>query len=209
MEGAGDFTFAVAAPLAGAGGRRVGAGLLYPVFGQPRSPPRQRALETETTTATARVPLGRLLLVDAFRAEAEQQQPDGGDKRAKTCYCSWCPGSPAAVAASASCPARCRKSSSTGSVLRWSQRLLGRSHSDGKEKFVFLDASPSRSRRKGVRGGGPEGAGGVGGHAHVWSSYAHKGGGNDGRRRSFLPYRQDLVGLFANATAFRRTYHPF
>ena len=205
MEGAGDFTFAVAAPLAGAGGRRVGAGLLYPVFGQPRSPPRQRALETDTTTGTARVPLGRLLLVDAFRAEAEQQQPDGGDKlSAKTCNCSWCPGSPS-TPATASSPTRCRKSGSTGSVLRWSQRLLGRSHSDGTEKFVFLDASPSNSgtKRKGVRSGG------VGGHAHVWSSYAHKGAGNDGRRRSFLPYRQDLVGLFASATAFRRTYHPF
>ncbi|KAF6994115.1 hypothetical protein CFC21_013886 [Triticum aestivum] len=201
MEGGGDFTFAVAASLAGAGGRRVGAGLLYPVFGQPRSPPRQRALETETTTATARVPLRELLLVDALRAGAEQQ-PDGGDKRpVKTCYCSCCPGSPS----TASSPARCRKSGSTGSVLRWSQRLLGRSHSGGKENFVFLDASPSNSssKRKGVRSGG------VGGHAHVWSSYAHKGGGNDGRRRSFLPYRQDLVGLFASATAFRRTYHPF
>ncbi|KAM3412896.1 hypothetical protein ACQJBY_004207 [Aegilops geniculata] len=203
MEGAGDFTFAVAAPLAGAGGRRVGAGLLYPVFGQPRSPQRQRALETETetTTATARVQLGRLLLVDAFGFGAgAEQQPDGVDKPAKTCYCSCCPGSPS----TASSPARCRKSGSTGSVLRWSQRLLGRSHSDGKEKFVFLDASPSNSgsKRKGVRSGG------VGGHAHVWSSYAHKGGGNDGRRRSFLPYRQDLVGLFAS-TAFRRSYHPF
>ncbi|XP_037444032.1 uncharacterized protein LOC119312401 [Triticum dicoccoides] len=201
MEGAGDFTFAVAAPLAGAGGRRVGAGLLYPVFGQPRSPPRQRALETDTTMATERVPLRELLLVDALRAGAELQ-PDGVDKRpAKTCYCSCCPGSPS----TAPSPARCRKSGSTGSVLRWSQRLLGRSHSDGTEKFVFLDASPSNSgtKRKGVRSGG------VGGHAHVWSSYAHKGAGNDGRRRSFLPYRQDLVGLFASATAFRRTYHPF
>ncbi|KAI5020419.1 hypothetical protein ZWY2020_045307 [Hordeum vulgare] len=204
MEGAGDFTFAVAAPLAGAGGRRLGAGLLYPVFGQPRSPPRHRALETETTAATARVPLGRLLLVDALRAGAEQR-PDGGDynyKPAKTSSCSWCPGSP-------SSPARCRKSGSTGSVLRWSQRLIGRSHSDGKEKFVFLDASPSNSgsKRKGARSCGTDGAGG---HAHVWSSYAHKGMGiNDGRRRSFLPYRQDLVGLFASATAFRRSYHPF
>uniref|UniRef100_R7VZR3 Uncharacterized protein n=1 Tax=Aegilops tauschii TaxID=37682 RepID=R7VZR3_AEGTA len=73
------------------------------------------------------------------------------------------------------------------------------------EHLVSLDARPPNSspKRKGVRSGG------VGGHAHVWSSYAHKGGGNDGRRRSFLPYRQDLVGLFASATAFRRTYHPF
>ncbi|XP_048558828.1 uncharacterized protein LOC125539422 [Triticum urartu] len=205
MEGAGDFTFAVAAPLAGAGGPRVGPGLLYPVFGQPRSPARQRALETETTTATERVPLGRLLLVDAFGFGAgAEQQPDGGDKPAKTCSCSCCPGSPL----TASSPARCRKSGSTGSVLRWSQRLIGRSHSDGKEKFVFLDASPSNSasKRKGVRSGGTDAAGG---HAHVWSSYAHKGGGNDGRRRSFLPYRQDLVGLFASATAFRRSYYPF
>jgi hypothetical protein len=107
------------------------------------------------------------------------------------------------LSAAAKPATRCRKSGSTGSLLRWSQRLLGRSHSDGKEKFVFLDAAgPSGSERK---------AGG-GGHVTAWSYYAKAGAGgsNDGgRRRSFLPYRQDLVGFFASSTAFHRSYHPF
>ncbi|CAM0953734.1 unnamed protein product [Alopecurus aequalis] len=197
MQDDGDFTFAVAAPLS-VGGRRIGAGRLYPVFGRSRSPPHRLAPEPETTMAAARVPLGRVLLMDRERARSAQP-PDCGEP-AKTCYCSCCPAlsSPAAKPAT-----RCRKSGSTGSLLRWRQRLLGRSHSDGKEKFVFLDASPSQ--RKGKSGVADKGGG-------AWSYYAKAGasiGVNGGLRRSFLPYRQDLVGLFASATAFRRSYHPF
>uniref|UniRef100_A0ACD5T751 Uncharacterized protein n=1 Tax=Avena sativa TaxID=4498 RepID=A0ACD5T751_AVESA len=205
-DGDGDFTFAVAAPLAGRGvifpgGRRIGAGRMYPVFGRPRSPPRRRApeQEPETTTATTRLSPGRVLMVDRGRAGATQ--PPNGGEPAKTCYCSSCPGlsSPAAKPET-----RCRKSGSTGSVHRWRQRLLGRSQSDGKEKFVFLDAaSPSGSERKASGGG----------HVTAWSYYAKAGAGagsgNGGQRRSFLPYRQNLVGIFASATAFRRSYHPF
>ncbi|KAL5203500.1 hypothetical protein ABZP36_014452 [Zizania latifolia] len=195
-----DFTFAAADPgLAGGGGvffdGRIG--VVYPVFGRPRSPPLQ---EEGPETATVRVPLGQLLL--EARASSPSGQNDDGDLDgvpAET-YCLWSPGSsPAAVS-----PVRCQKSGSTGSVLRWRQRLIGRSHSDGKEKFVFLNSS---SDRKGTRGDG-------GGHG--WSYYGRGGGtggatgGNDGgRRSSFLPYKRDLVGLFANAGAFRRSYHPF
>ncbi|KAK1698685.1 hypothetical protein QYE76_015382 [Lolium multiflorum] len=205
-EDDGDFTFAVAAPLAGSDGifpgdLRIGAGRMYPVFGRPRSPPRRQApeQEPETTTATARVPLGRVLLVDRERAGAAQ--PPYDEEPEKTRYFSWCPGLSAA-AKPATC---CRKSGSTGSLLQWSQRLLGRSHSDGKEKFVFLDAAgPSGSERKASGGG----------HVTAWSYYAKAGAGaggsnHGGRRRSFLPYRQDLVGFFASPTAFRRSYHPF
>jgi hypothetical protein len=30
-----------------------------------------------------------------------------------------------------------------------------------------------------------------------------------GGRRTFLPYRQDLVGLFANVRGLSRSHHPF
>jgi hypothetical protein len=100
---------------------------------------------------------------------------------------------------------RCQKSGSTGSVLRWRQRLLGRSHSDGKEKFMFLDAASASVSERKASGGG---------QATAWSYYAKASAGaggsnNGGPRRSFLPYRQDLVGIFASHTAFRRSYHPF
>ncbi|RCV16476.1 hypothetical protein SEVIR_3G143800v4 [Setaria viridis] len=193
-----DFTFAAVPPplLAAGGGGGGRMGPLYPVFGRPRSPPRPAP---EPVTATARVPLGRLLLVDREPTPAE----DGDlDSVPAEMYCPWSPG----WAAAAASPARCKKSGSTGSVLRWRPRLVGRSQSDGKEKFVFL--STSASGRKGRTGGGDGGvAAALGGHA--WSHYA-KGGGNGGaRRRSFLPYKQDLVGLFANTAVFRRSYHPF
>ncbi|KAJ1264148.1 hypothetical protein BS78_09G240600 [Paspalum vaginatum] len=204
-----DFTFAAVTPpplLAAAGGGgvfpaggRVGP-LYYPVFGRPRSPPRRLPPEAPET-ATARVPLGRFLLVDR---EPPRADDDDLDSVPAETYCPWSPG------LSAASPARCKKSGSTGSVLRWRPRLVGRSQSDGKEKFVFLDASGS-GRRKGRTAA--EGAAG-GGHAS-WSYYASKpgggsgSGGNGARRRSFLPYKQDLVGLFANAAVFRRSYHPF
>jgi hypothetical protein len=116
-EDDGDFTFAVAAPLAGSDGifpgdRRIGAGRMYPVFGRPRSPPRQQApeQEPETTTATARVPLGRVLLVDRGRAGAAQ--PPYDEEPEKTRYFSWCPG----LSAAAKAATRCRKSGSTYGV---------------------------------------------------------------------------------------------
>ncbi|CAN6331952.1 unnamed protein product [Urochloa humidicola] len=207
-----EFTFAAVPPplLLAAGGGRMGA--LYPVFGRPRSPPRP-APAPETATATARVPLGRLLLVDKDPTPPPHADDDDLDAVPAEMYRPWSPGWSAAAS-----PARCKKSGSTGSVLRWRPRLVGRSQSDGKEKFVFLStsASGSGSCRKGRSGGRGDGGGveaALGGHA--WSYYAKGGGGggavgNGGaRRRSFLPYKQDLVGLFANAAVFRRSYHPF
>ena len=204
----GDFTFAAVPPsLLAAGGGSGHLGALYPVFGRPRSPPRPP--DPEAATATARVPLGRLLLVDREQAPAQQPPADDDnddlDSVPAEMYCPWSPGW------SAASPARCKKSGSTGSVLRWRPRLVGRSQSDGKEKFVFLNttgAAPARPGRKGRSGDGGAAAAALGGHA--WSYYAGgAGAGNGARRRSFLPYKQDLVGLFANATVFRRSYHPF
>ncbi|KAF0927162.1 hypothetical protein E2562_030969 [Oryza meyeriana var. granulata] len=213
-----DFTFAAAVVvpcMVGGGGVFDGGriGVVYPVFGRPRLPPLLQE-EEDPDTATVRVPLGQLLLEErassSSSAPSGQKPDDDGDLHgvpAET-YCLWSPGFPAAAVSS---PARCQKSGSTGSVLRWRQRLIRRSHSDGKEKFVFLSSSSDRS--KGRTTSGADG----GGHGGGWRHYARGGGsggaaagGNGGGRRpSFLPYKQDLVGLFAKAGAFRRSYHPF
>ena len=204
---------------------------VYPIFGRPPSPPPPAPGEDEPETATVRVPLGRLLLEErefrALRQDARSesarawQDDDDGDGDGASAsadeelegvspesYCLWAPGG--GQASAPAYPRRCRKSGSTGSVLRWRPRLVGRSQSDGKEKFVFLNttgAASGRSGRKGRSGGGGATAA-LGDHA--WSYYAGgAGAGNGARRRSFLPYKQDLVGLFANATVFRRSYHPF
>jgi hypothetical protein len=187
-----EFTFAAVVPpsIADDDGGVFLKGALYPVFGRPRSPPRP----PEPETATVRVPLRQLLLVDRDEPSSPAQPPDDDlDSVPVTMYCPWSPGWSAAAS-----PARCRKSGSTGSVLRWRPRLVGRSQSDGKERFVFLSTGASGSRRKGRNG--DDGSG------HAWSYYAK---GSGARRTSFLPYKQDLVGLFANAAVFQRSYHPF
>jgi hypothetical protein len=224
---------------------------VYPIFGRPPSPPLPAALgeapagEDEPGTATVRVPLGRLLLEEReFRARSESarawreqddddEDGDGdGDGGAYATadgelegvppesYCLWAPGGQAASAPAS--PRRCRKSGSTGSVLRWrriSDRLVGRSHSDGKEKFVFLTAPagpeppPPSNKEEEEVGGGGGGSNRVrdgGGAAHQLRYYGRGGAGGGGsRRRSYLPYKQELVGLFANVSGLRRSYHPF
>ncbi|KAF8726735.1 hypothetical protein HU200_019205 [Digitaria exilis] len=208
------FTFAAVPRLPSSGALPGGrlAPLYYPVFGRPRSPPSVQDEEEEEGdlgTATVMAPLAQLLMEERgaplpSEKLAEDDNDDGGlDGVPAETYCLWSPGaSPAAGSRSSSpSPARCRKSGSTGSVLRWRQRVMGRSHSDGKEKFVFLKES-SAERSSGGAGGG-----------HGWmigSDRSGKGGGGGGDRMStFLPYKQDLVGFFANAGAFRRSYLPF
>ncbi|GJM89787.1 hypothetical protein PR202_ga06007 [Eleusine coracana subsp. coracana] len=204
----GGFTFSAVSPLAAIGesfpvdGR---IGLVYPVFGRPRSPPLPEQEEEEekedpASSATVRVPLGQLLLEE--RGSSSPGQPSDADGAeldgvpAET-YCLWTPGE-SPVAAGPQSPARCQKSGSKGSVLRWRQRLLGRSiSSDGKDKLVYILNTIISSERN---------ADGISRHG--------RGGddGNGGRKRwSFLPSsdKDDLVGLFANAAAFRRSYHPF
>nr|BAK06835.1 predicted protein [Hordeum vulgare subsp. vulgare] len=212
-EGEG-FTFAAATRLAGGGV----IGPVYPVFGRPRSP-EEREVEEDAGTATVRVPLRQLLLEErgSSSSSSSGKRPDDGgeddelDGVPAETYCLWSPGTSPSPSPS---PSRYQKSGSTGSVLRWRQRLqVGRSHSDGKEKFVFLQAQQDAAGSPGSRGrtgaGEPRGRGGV----HGWSHRGGRGGsgrGSPGRRAStFLPYKQDLLGLFANAGAFRRSYHPF
>ncbi|KAM0861704.1 hypothetical protein ACQ4PT_045748 [Festuca glaucescens] len=205
------FTFAPPTRLPGGGafgdGRVIGH--VYPVFGRPRSPPPK---EEEAGTATVRVPLRQLLLAErGSSSPSRQEQPDDDDELdgvpAET-YCLWSPGTSPSASSS---PAQFPKSGSTGSVLRWRQRLqVGRSHSDGKEKFVFLHEDPAGSSSSPDRNGrASESPGGI----HSWSYYGRGRGSGRGSRRlspaTFLPYKQELVGLFANASALRRSYHPF
>ncbi|GJM93785.1 hypothetical protein PR202_ga10373 [Eleusine coracana subsp. coracana] len=126
-------------------------------------------------------------------------------------YCLWTPGLSSSAASSPSRPPR--KSGSTGSTSRWRRigdLVVGRSHSDGREKFVFLSAPSSPARDHGssspvnkakkqqqTRGG-------------MSMSYGGASVNKGGARRTFLPYRQDLVGLFANVQGLRRSHHhPF
>ncbi|XP_010936729.1 uncharacterized protein [Elaeis guineensis] len=205
-----DFTFAVRDPVADASitadeifsnGRILPA---YPVF--------DRSLFHSTvgepaTEAEEGLPLRRLV---------EDQSPSSSEAVGE--YCAWSPRSAPQT------PERCKKSASTGSGRRWRLRdlVVGRSHSDGKEKFVFIAASPSPPSMDKTKNphanpkaaNAPAKKGGRATELDLVTThrlYYGKGNGEKvkGGRRSFLPYRQELIGLFANVNAFSRTHHPF
>ncbi|CAO1948226.1 unnamed protein product [Urochloa humidicola] len=230
--GAGVGGAAAAADELFAGGR---IRAFYPVFG--------RVLDADAAAAP-RAPLGRLFELEQARTSSvastsstssasslSLSSADAGaelDAAAPDSYCLWTPGSSAA-----SSPSRPpRKSGSTGSIARWrriGELVVGRSHSDGKDKFLFFSAPPSPARDKDSRDlhsaatkskPKPPAKGSKAGAAAASEvdtvaagrrmSYSGGGGkASAGGRRTFLPYRQDLVGLFANVHGLSRSPHPF
>lgn len=179
-----------------------------------------------------RLPLGRLLMEErnawtrseSWSSSSEMDELEGIPPGT---YCVWRPGS---VPPS---PVRCKKSSSTGSSFRWRIRdLVRRSRSDGKEKFVFLAAEekiPSQvsekkseaaeaegekkqkgeARSRGKKGSKVTEVDLVTAHRIYYGSTAGAGQAAKGGRRSFLPYKPDLVSFFTNVNGLSRINHPF
>jgi hypothetical protein len=197
----------------------------YPVFG--------RVLD-EAAAPAPRAPLGRLFQLERARTSSVASRSSSSSSSSSTAadadagvdgaspdsYCLWTPGS-----SPASSPSRPpRKSGSTGSVARWrriGELVVGRSHSDGKERFLFLSAPPSPARdrdhstdskaKQPSRASKSAAAELDTVPAGRRMSYGGGGGAkaSTGGRRTFLPYRQDLVGLFASAHGLSRSTLPF
>ncbi|RWW27716.1 hypothetical protein BHE74_00020750 [Ensete ventricosum] len=162
----------------------------------------------EANDVADQIPLRRLLIEEReARSASTSEEPEAVGE-----YCVWAPD-------------RCNKSASTGSSLRWRLRdlMIGRSQSDGKDKFVFLRAAPpSPQPAKGKIANSTTKAatatakkpsrvaqtGAVTGH-RVYYGKGQNGQAMKAPRRSFLPYRQELFGLFAPVTGLRRSHHPF
>lgn len=119
-------------------------------------------------------------------------------------YCEWAP--KAAV-----------KSNSTGSSKIWRLRDGKlRSNSDGKDAFVFLNrpvakASSSGGERKvevnkvkAVKGKTTSSS-----SAHEKHYVMNKAKKESDKRKSYLPYRQELFGFFANTNGLSRNVHPY
>ncbi|KAJ1389857.1 hypothetical protein SESBI_37977 [Sesbania bispinosa] len=111
---------------------------------------------------------------------------------------------------------RCKKSNSTGFSKLWRFRrgLSRRSNSDGKDAFVFLNSPmPVMSDEKRVenaivkKGKGEKPKKALSAHEKLYVMNRTRKESN--KRKSFLPYRQQLVGLFANVNGFSRNLHPF
>ncbi|CAM0878878.1 unnamed protein product [Alopecurus aequalis] len=162
--------------------------------------------------------LGRLLSVKARSSSVgstSSSSSSGGtdstdiDGVSLDSYCVWTPGA-SPVSSPAWSP---RKSSSTGSLSWWrrvSKLVFGRSHIDGRDKFLFLSAPPSPVREQPK--GKPTGRKGkaatdvqtvAASHRMFYGAKASPGAA----RGTFLPYRQDLVGLFSARKGLSRSQY--
>lgn len=170
---------------------------------------------------------------DHDEATAPQPQASTAPPSPDT-YCAWTPGSPAREGPFP-------KSASTGEAHRWRLRdLVGvgaRSHSDGKEKFVFLQAPAAATPSK-MSGNATVSAETTEGKQSTKPSAqqqqkqsknkskatvtemdmatAHRlfygkqdAAAGDRKQRSYLPYRPGIFGFFATAHAFGRSHHPY
>lgn len=173
-------------------------------------------------------PSSSLLLppVKKVFAEAGADEPRGT-------YCDW---RARIVEETPPSPGSCRKSNSTGSSKMWRFRdLLPRSNSDGRDAVVMLkphaDAKPSdggvekarrstdkaAERKEGAKaeeakkgkGKGKATAAAPSAHErHYVKSRAVK---ESEKRKSYLPYKRDLLGLgfFTSVNGLSKNLHPF
>ncbi|GLU11279.1 hypothetical protein SLE2022_280360 [Rubroshorea leprosula] len=174
-----------------------------------------RESEDGDDVAPLLAPLRNLLLEDQDPSSSSSSETDELEGVSPGTYCVWTPNSEVE-----SSPSRCRKSKSTGSVSKRWPRLrdfLRRSNSESKDtSLVFLNHSPNsatknREEKKAEKKSSSQAK--VNGaeklSAHELFYLRNKALKEGNRRRSYLPYRQDLVGLFANASGLGNTLPPF
>uniref|UniRef100_A0A6N2LGU4 Uncharacterized protein n=1 Tax=Salix viminalis TaxID=40686 RepID=A0A6N2LGU4_SALVM len=176
---------------------------------------------TQDNKKPNRFPLKKLFYEDRETFSCSSSEADDVDSAEPGTYCVWTAKKEEGSLGS------CKKSSSTGSnSKRWKFKdLLHRSNSDGKDTFVFLTPNNKKSgghkrfgsddhesknnnnknkesteKRKEVKG--------AGGLFQLQQQYYAKGKEGD-KRRSYLPYRPDLVGFLSNVNGGGRNIHPF
>lgn len=182
----------------------------------------------ELEGSSLRIPLKQLFNEERDAPSCSSSEADELEGVQEGTYCVWRPKS---VQAS---PSRCKKSNSAGSSSkRWLKLrdLLRRSNSDGKDSFVFVTASSNvngpikktedrmksektgetKQRRKSAEVKVSEkakakGVGGEAASAHELFYVRNRALKEGDKRRSFLPYRKDLVGLFASAHGLTRNF---
>ncbi|TKY73501.1 hypothetical protein E2542_SST02253 [Spatholobus suberectus] len=170
---------------------------MYPIFGVPSSDAVSSvpdAIPEGTTARRRRLPLRKLMFEEGETASCSSSTDESVDLEgaAEGAYCVWTPNSVGRER---------KKSNSTGSASkRWKLRdLLLRSHSDGKDKQhqqqVLFQIPTNKAAPKPPH----EAKNGSLGTEH----------GEQNRRKSFLPHRPELVGLFANVNGLGRNLRPF
>ncbi|XVE57146.1 hypothetical protein DITRI_Ditri04bG0068300 [Diplodiscus trichospermus] len=155
-----------------------------------------------------RLPLRKLMSEERETTSCSSSEADELDGLTPGSYCLWTPKGGTSGNTEQESPGRCKKSNSTGSSKRWKLRdLLYRSNSDGKDTFVFL--APSKREKTSNADVNK-----VKEDMEKFKEAEKRCGSNrdmkpGDKRRSFLPYRQDLVGIFSNVNGLSRNLHPF
>ncbi|KAM3413048.1 hypothetical protein ACQJBY_004297 [Aegilops geniculata] len=187
--------------------------------------------ETRAWNSSSSSSTGSSASTSSLSSAATDDGLDGGlEGAAPESYCVWAPGGGGKSSESPRLP-RGGKSGSTGSsVARWrriSDLVVGRSQSDGKEKFLFLPVNPPtpppkqqepkpKPRPNPAAGGTKKKGSEIGtvaaAHRMAYGAKAGVGVGVAAAtpRRTFLPYREELVGFFANVNGISRSHaHPY
>lgn len=160
--------------------------------------------------APVRLPLRKL-----FSEERERDSPscssseaDELDRVPAEMYCVWKPKT------AEKSPENCKKSNSTGSSKRWKFRDLLRSNSEGKDSFVFLTNPIKRTNKikkseKDVKVSGKvnDDSGEV--PATLEYRLRNERVERNDQRRMVVPYKKDIVGMFADVNGVSRNLRPF
>lgn len=165
--------------------------------------------EASARPRSIRLPLRKLFMEEEREANSSCSSSEADDLEGipPGTYCVWRPKEEEKSAGG------CKKSNSTGSSKRWKFRdLIHRSNSDGKDTFVFLTPSPKKggkNKAEKTTTDAPKVAakskGVPAGEGYPAMHYVKNGGE---KRKSYLPYRQDLVGFFANMNGLSRNVQP-
>lgn len=177
-----------------------------------------------------RVPLKQLFVEErdqtssTFSTSSEEEVEDGLYGVPPETYCIWTPNSSNNSSAKAS-PSKCKKSSSTGTgpasaSKRWRlTSFLRRCNSEGKESLVFLtpkkeeitrgekaELNDSKLEKKVMKKAVSKETMSSAHEAFYVKNRAMREGD---KRRTYLPYRQDLVGFWTSVGALGKTFPPF
>ncbi|KAK1363317.1 putative Membrane-associated kinase regulator [Heracleum sosnowskyi] len=176
-----------------------------------------RNLTSPTTAILSDAPV-RLPLRKLFSEERERDSPscssseaDELDRVPAEMYCVWKPKT------AEKSPENCKKSNSTGSSKRWKFRDFLRSNSEGKDSFVFL-TNPIKRRdttnkikkvEKDVKVSGKvnDDSGEV--PATLEYRLRNERVERNDQRRMVVPYKTDIVGMFADVNGVSRNLRPF
>lgn len=157
----------------------------------------------------ARPPL-RKIFIEGRDSTSVESDPEGP-------YCEW-------TGRTVEEASKCKKSNSTGFSKIWRFRdLVHRSNSDGKDAFVFLNHPPPakfavektekiekekkkeeiKGKAKKVKGNKPTPSAA---EKHFAKGRAIREGA---KRKSYLPYRQNMFGFFTSVNGFSKNIHPY